>query len=56
MVNCYYPTHGKLNVLRKVQGKIIDRGHGPNGEYITVQENDGKIRRLSLNKVVAKLG
>ena len=51
-VNVMYPTHGKLNVLRKVVGTILDEGTGPNGPYMTVQQDDGKIRRLSLKKVV----
>lgn len=52
-VNVHYPTHGRLNVLRRVKGKIIDKGNGPNGPYWTIKQDDGQIRRLSLKKIVS---
>jgi hypothetical protein len=30
-------------------------GTGPNGKFITVQETDGKIRSLTLSKIVSSL-
>jgi len=47
-----YPTHGKLNVLRHVIGEIVKVGTGPNGDFITVQESEEKIRCLSVKKIV----
>lgn len=51
-VDFYYPTHGRFNVLRHVVGEVINSGRGPNGVYITVQEDNGLIRTMSLKKVV----
>lgn len=47
-----YPVHGKMNMLRNVSGEIVNRGNGPNGPFITVQESPEKVRSLSLKKIV----
>lgn len=47
-----YPVHGTMNILRNVNGEIIDKGRGPNGPFIVVQEDEGKIRSLSTKKIV----
>ena len=54
-VNVYYPTHGRLNVLRKVNGEVIATGNGPKGPFVTVQEANGEIRSLSYHKIVFNL-
>ena len=51
-VELYYPTHGKLNVLRKVKGVKVKSYVGPNGNGITVQEDNGNYRCLTLKKCV----
>lgn len=51
-VNVLYPVHGNKNILRRVSGNIVNRGSGPNGKYVTVQEKNGSIRSLSLKKIV----
>ena len=50
-----YPAHGRKNVLRRVEGVKLASYTGPNGKGITVRESDGKIRSLSLSKVVKAL-
>ena len=47
-----YPVHGTMNILRNVTGEIIEKGRGPNGPFIVVQEDEGKIRSLSTKKIV----
>jgi hypothetical protein len=54
-VNFLYPTHGKMNVLRRVCGVVLEKGVGPNGPYLTIQESNGKIRSMSTKKIVEKL-
>jgi len=51
-ISCLYPVGGRSNVLRKVQGVKLASFTGPNGRGITVRESDGKIRSLSMSKVV----
>ena len=46
-----YPSRGTSNVYRNVKGIKLRSGTGPNGKFITVQEDSGKIRSLSLKKV-----
>lgn len=50
-VDVLYPVHGRRNILRKVIGKIVDKGFGPNGPFITV-ESKNKFRSLSQKKIV----
>lgn len=51
-ISVKYPTHGRLNVLRDVNG-VVDRiGKGPKGPFITVVEDNGNIRSLSTCKIV----
>ena len=54
-INVLYPTGGNKNVLRTVEGVKLRSGTGPNGRFITVQENSGQIRSLSVSKCVASL-
>lgn len=54
-VSCYYPIGGNKNVLRKISGVKLRSGTGPSGRFITVEEKDGQIRSLSVNKCVASL-
>lgn len=54
-INVLYPTGGNKNVLRTVQGVKIRSFTGPNGKGITVQENNGQIRSLSISKCVGSL-
>ena len=54
-VEVFYPVGGNKNVLRKVEGVKLRSGTGPNGRFITVQETDGQVRSLSVNKCVASL-
>jgi len=53
-ISCLYPVGGTSNVLRRVEGVKLASFTGPNGRGITVRENDGKIRSLSMNKVVVR--
>ena len=54
-VNVLYPQGGTSNVLRRVNGVKLRSGTGPSGKFITVQEADGKIRSLTLSKIVSSL-
>ena len=49
------PTGGNKTVLRTVNGVKLRSGTGPSGRFITVQEDSGQIRSLSLSKCVASL-
>ena len=51
-VNFLYPVHGSMNILRRISGEQIDHGKGPNGPFVTVQENNGQIRSCSDKKIV----
>lgn len=53
-VNFLYPLHGTRNVLRRVVGSVVDKGVGPNGPYIRVEQLDKMFRTLSLKKIVQK--
>jgi hypothetical protein len=53
-VKFQYPVHGYMNVLRTVAGEQIDHGTGPNGPYVTVQEQNGQIRSCSDKKIVLR--
>lgn len=54
-IHVLYPTGGNKNVLRTVNGVKLRSGTGPSGKFITVQEDSGQIRSLSLSKCVASL-
>lgn len=54
-IEVFYPVGGNKNVLRTVKGTKLRSGTGPSGRFITVQEDNGKIRSLSVNKCVASL-
>ena len=45
-----YPSRGSSNVYRTVKGVKLRSGTGPNGKFITVQEENGQIRSLSIKK------
>ena len=51
-VDFMYPVHGKMNVLRRIDGNVVDKGICPNGPYLTVREVSGQIRSLSTKKIV----
>jgi hypothetical protein len=52
-VDLLYPTHGRLNVLRRISGVVVKRGKGPNGPFITV-DSQNVFRSLSLKKIVTQ--
>ena len=52
-VDFLYPVRGTMDVLRRVAGTVVDKGVGPNGPYLTVQEFNGQIRSLSTKKIVS---
>ena len=54
-IHVLYPTGGNKNVLRTVSGTKVASGTGPSGRFITVQEDNGQIRSLSVSKCVASL-
>jgi hypothetical protein len=54
-VDFFYPNGGNTNILRRLEGVKLKSGTGPNGRYITVQENNGQIRSASVDKCVASL-
>lgn len=51
-VSFKYPVNGTRNILRKVEGVKLASFTGPGGRGITVQELDGKIRSVSVRKIV----
>jgi hypothetical protein len=51
-VHVFYPTHGRSNVLRRVKGVKLRSYNGPGGDGITVKEENGNIRSLTLRKCV----
>ena len=51
-VSFKYPVGGNRNILRKVNGVKLASFTGPGGRGITVQEADGKIRSVSVRKIV----
>lgn len=51
-VKFMYPTHGRLNALRNVRGTVIETGSGPGGNFVKVDEGDGKFRNFSTRKIV----
>ena len=53
-VDLLYPSRGYRNVLRRVRGELLEKGKGPNGPFITVQEKSGQIRSLSEKKIVMR--
>lgn len=50
-VDCFYPTHGSSNVMRRVVGIVVRKGKGPNGPFITV-DSQNVFRSLSVKKIV----
>lgn len=50
-VNFLYPRGGTSNVFRRVVGKVIEKGKGPNGPFLCVEEDNGKIRSFSTKKI-----
>ena len=49
-VTLMYPARGTSNVTRRVTGEIVRVGHGPNGQFITVKDDLGSYRSLSMFK------
>jgi len=54
-VSFLYPVGGNKNILRTVQGVKLRSFTGPNGRGITVREDNGQIRSVSVNKCVSHL-
>ncbi len=54
-ISVFYPSGGRRNVLRRVAGVKLATGTGPSGKFVTVQEDNGQIRSLSVSKCVASL-
>ena len=54
-VSVLYPSGGNRNVLRKIAGTKLRSGTGPSGRFVTIQEDNGQIRSLSVSKCVASL-
>ena len=52
VVNFRYPKHGRYKTLRDVIGVVVDKGIGPNGPYLTVDEVGGGTRCFSTKKIV----
>ena len=55
VVTGLYPIHGHRNVLRRFTGKVLAKAKAGNGPYITVQEEEGRIRSYLSNKCVGKV-
>lgn len=51
-IECKYPKHGRLNILKRHAGVVEVCGTGPNGPYATVKCNDGKYRTLRYDRMV----
>ena len=54
-VSFLYPVGGNKNILRNVDGVKLKSFTGPNGRGITVRENNGQIRSVSVIKCVSHL-
>jgi hypothetical protein len=54
-VSFLYPSGGNRNVLRTVKGIKLKSFTGAGGRGITVQEDNGQIRSMSVSKCVATL-
>ena len=54
-VSFLYPVGGNKNILRNVQGVKLRSFTGPGGRGITVRENNGQIRSVSIAKCVSHL-
>lgn len=52
--SCLYPVHGKMNILRKVEGVVEKTGKGPNGSYVVVKTPNDGYRSLLCKKIVLK--
>jgi hypothetical protein len=46
-----YPKHGRRNILKWYEGKIVREGSGPNGRYVTIQKGN-RIRTLLEAKMI----
>ena len=49
-----YPVHGEMNVNRLVEGTVDRIGKGIHSRYVTVNEDDGRIRSFSEDRIVAR--
>jgi len=47
-----YPKHGRRNILKWYEGKILRAAVGPNGPYVVVQCGEKKIRSLLACKMI----
>ena len=55
IVTGLYPKHGRMNVLRRFHGVVLAKAKASNGPYITVQEEEGRIRSYLANKCVGRV-
>lgn len=53
-VDFKYPVHGYTNILRNVRGAVDRVGKGIKSDYVTVNEDSGKIRSFSETRIVAR--
>jgi|TARA_R110000824_G_scaffold87904_1_gene216354 hypothetical protein len=51
-LSCKYPKHGRLNILKRHKGVVEKLGVGNNGVYVTLRNDKGTCRSLSLDKMV----
>ena len=49
-----YPVHGEMNVNRLVEGTVDRVGKGVHSRYVTVNEDNGKVRSFSEDRIVAR--
>ena len=49
-----YPVHGEMNVNRLVEGTVDRIGKGIHSRYVTVNEDDGRVRSFSEDRIVAR--
>lgn len=50
-VDFWYPTHGRSNVLRRVQGIVVGKKVGPNGPYLVVTELSNSTKCFLTKKI-----
>ena len=51
-LTCKYPKHGRRNILKRHTGVIEGLGCSDNGVYATIRSESGRVRSLSLEKMI----
>jgi hypothetical protein len=51
-LSCKYPKHGRLNILKRHTGVVEKLAVSDNGVYVTLRNENGTVRSLSLDKVI----